>query len=398
MITPADDLLPAHGKPLFAALMKSQPEDFIVQEDLAVEFSENGEHLYVEVEKSSTNTDEVLKLIAQVFGCQSADIGVAGLKDRHAQTSQWFSVRTPKSASVLNDAFNHFNEQAAKDALVLKSQVQDIQSTSIYIKRLRLLKSCRHSRKLKRGAHRANHFLVTLRDLDSLASADVTNSDARASLPDSVDQRISALKRYGFPNYLGPQRFGIGQRNLTRARQWFRNPRKRVSRQQRSLWLSAARSALFNVVCRARVGDDSWQELMQGEPAMLHGSNSFFVAESSSTSDATLTERLQRFDIHPSGPWWGKGASDAVSDCAKYEHSKLQAMAELSHGLERAGLPLERRALRCSAADLSAQWLDDGSLQLRFSLLPGEFATSLLNELGQCQEPARDNKVASGSA
>lgn len=392
-------LLPAHGDSLFSATLKQRPEHFHVCEELALEFADNGEHLFVFMEKWSMNTDEVVSLLAECFACQSADIGIAGLKDRHARTRQWFSIRTAQSAELLEHALDLFNSEAENHAALLRSERQNSEqqnseqnsaASEVYTKRLKLLDCRRHTRKLRHGAHVANHFEITLSQIVRLGlpEADgLEDTHQQQQLQSQVAKRLATIANQGFPNYLGPQRFGSGQRNLIRARQWFRQPRKRVSRKQRSLWISAARSALFNAVCKARVADGCWQQLLSGEPAMLDRSRSFFLAEHHSSDDAMLCERLTQLDIHPSGPWWGRGATEATTACADYEQQVLANHKELCEGLERAGLKQERRALRATAENLSVQWLCNDSLALKFSLLPGVFATSLLNEFGNCCEP-----------
>jgi len=262
-------------------------------------------------------------------------------------------------------------------------------------------------------------------------------------LVNELAERIELIKACGFPAYIGSQRFGHGAQNLRRAQQWFGKSSKRTSRQQRSLWLSAARSALFNVVCAARVRDGSWLHLMTGEPAMLDGTGSYFIANvdddrvedgvadghsgdfgesdlsgndlsgndlggndlsgndlggseagkvdaGKSESDTSLNQRLASHDIHPTAPWWGRGRAPAKGECATYEDALLAPFSDLCAGLERAGLAQERRALRGVAQDLSVEWVSDSAIELRFSLAPGIFATSLLRELGSCTEPVRN--------
>ena len=79
----------------------------------------------------------------------------------------------------------------------------------------------------------------------------------------------------------------------------------------------------------------------------------------------------------------------AQEECAELEQQVLGLHADLCAGLERGGLTQERRALRARAVGLQHVWLDDRSLELRFHLSPGIFATTLLRELGHCNEQAR---------
>lgn len=360
----------AWGLPLFHASIKSQPHDFIVDEVLDIDMQGEGEHVYLHLQKSGMNTDELAQLLEKAYGVGSKDVGLAGLKDRHAITSQWFSVTSPEGCEPLE---------------ALLPQI------SMSGKQVVILKSCRHSRKLRRGAHSGNRFVITLRDVTPL------QSDSYSQLAQLLAQRIDSVRQFGFPNYIGEQRFGFGGQNLLRARQWFRQPKKRTSRLQRSLWLSAARSAVFNAVCAKRVEAGNWQSLLPGEPAILDGSRSFFQTDASEGASVTaqLEARLQTFDIHPSAPWWGRGRPPASDECAAFETEVIDKYADLCAGLEKAGLSQERRAIRALAGDIAYQWLDNSTLQLSFHLSPGNFATTLLAQLGVCTESERQSVLVS---
>jgi len=410
-----DDTPPAHGKPLLVATLKAQPSDFVVDERLEIDFDNAGEHLYLQVEKTSMNTDELVSLIEKTYAVGSADVGIAGLKDRHAVTTQWCSVRTVQDTTAFEKAIAQFNAQfnasngALNEALneAVNEAVNDATTQSCEEgealraakgldknppasqqsmgpgKNLRLVASARHSRKLRRGAHRGNRFVITLRDVCSAPDGALQAVDESLLV-----DRIQQIQSLGFPNYIGPQRFGYGGQNLQRARQWFRQPKKRASRQQRSLWLSASRSIIFNTVCAARVRDRSWSSLLDGEPAVLNGTRSFFVPEPSDTSEL-LMRRLIEFDIHPSAPWWGRGRPEAKGQCGQFEQATVDEFADLCKGLERAGLSQERRALRAQAMELTHHWLDKSTVLFSFSLSPGVFATTLLREIADVREPDR---------
>ncbi len=399
----------AHGAALFSAVLKQSATDFRVHEMLSIDFSGDGEHLYLQVEKASMNTDEVVEKLQSVFSVGSADVGLCGLKDRHSVSTQWFSVRTPLNADVFVTHALEYNE----------AQVSQWGEADTQLKSMRLLRDERHSRKLRRGAHRCNEFDITLRDIQALPVDSDDDGISDDALSVAVAARIDVLRRFGFPAYIGPQRFGVGGRNLQRASQWFASPRKRTSRQQRSLWLSSARSAVFNLVCAARVKDGTWQQPLPGEPLVLDGSKSFFVPDNETDlkpvagGDALVEERehpkggrenvaspddgmrlstaqrVDQFDAHPSAPWWGRGRSPAIGECAEFETQVLQPMAAFLDGLERGGFDQERRAIRAVASDLSTHWVEENVLQLKFSLSPGVFATTLIRELASVTEPAR---------
>ncbi len=354
------DMPAAWGESLFTAQLKTLPEDFLVNEVLDIQPDGQGEHLFLHVEKTGMNTDELSDLLERAYQVDSKAVGYAGMKDRHAVTSQWFSITTPETVESLNAILSETNADH---------------------KHARVLQSERHSRKLRHGAHSGNEFTITLKQVQAQGEHSVED------LQKHVEDRIASINSFGFPNYIGPQRFGFGGQNLVRARQWFRQPKKRASRQQRSLWLSSSRSAIFNAVCARRVDQGTWQQLLPGEPAMLEGSRSFFDTTSSTPEE--LQTRLDAFDIHPSAPWWGRGTNPSTGECEAFEANILEEFKDICGGLERAGLAQERRGIRAQAHNLSHRWLDETTLELSFLLSPGLFATTLLGQLGVCHEPDR---------
>lgn len=325
------------------ARFRAAPEDFFVEELPGFEPTGEGEHLLLTLEKRGLNTAFLAQRLAQWAGIAEMGVSYAGLKDRHAVTRQRFSVHLPKRQSP--------------DVATLNSD--DV----------RVLESTWHNRKLPRGALAGNRFVLVLREVAGDRGA--------------IETRLSAIAAHGLPNWFGEQRFGRDGGNVASALAMFGG--RRVKREQRSIFLSAARSELFNRVLSARLAAGSWNAGMDGEVWMLDGSRSVFGPE---PWNDTLAQRLADFDIHPSGPLWGAGELRTQGDCRALE---LEAMADdvsqrLHAGLEAAELKQERRALRLRPQDLAWQWLSDDVLQLTFTLPPGSYATGVLHEIGDVRE------------
>ena len=85
----------AQGLPRCSAIIRKRPEDFLVEERLGFEPEGEGEHCWLQVEKTGLNTAELVQRIARLAGVRRLDVGYAGLKDRNAVTRQWFSVHLP---------------------------------------------------------------------------------------------------------------------------------------------------------------------------------------------------------------------------------------------------------------------------------------------------------------
>ena len=149
-------------------------------------------------------------------------------------------------------------------------------------------------------------------------------------------------------------------------------------RHKRGLYLSAARSHLFNRYLAARIIDGSWDQALPGEVLMLDGSHSVFACPQ---PDATILERLARHDLHPSGPLWGAGESLATAAALAGEAALAAAEAQLCAGLAAEGLKQERRALRLVPAQLHGEAIGEAAVQFEFTLPAGAYATTVLHEL-----------------
>lgn len=328
----------AHGTPLVTGVIRQLAEDFIVDELASVEFTGEGEHVCLHIRKRGLNTEDIARQLAQLAGVKRLDVSYAGLKDRHALTTQWFSVYLPGVADP---------------------DWRSLESADVQI-----LEVIRNARKLRRGTLTGNRFQITVRDVDVDASV--------------LNARLQDIAEQGVPNYFGEQRFGRGGSNLERALEMFAG--RRVKREQRSHYLSAARSMLFNKVLSQRVSDGSWNQLLDGEICMRTGSRGFFATES---IDAELRQRLQVQEIHPSGPLWGKGELPSKLQAYDVERMALEGLADWCTGLEKAGLKMERRSLRLLPEGLQWEYADK-TLVLTFSLPAGCFATAVLREIVEC--------------
>jgi len=322
---------PDGSAPLFAAAIRSTPEDFQVTEDLGYEFTGDGEHDFLWVEKTGANTEWVSRQLARFAEVPAKDVGYAGLKDRHAVTRQWFSVprwHRPDWSLV------------------------EVEGVSI-------LDVQRHNKKLRRGAHKANRFVIVLR------------GDGLSAHADAVRQRVKDIRDGGVPNYFGEQRFGRDGNNLALADAWAAG--KRLPRHKRSIAISSIRSFVFNESLHARVVDSSWNTLLPGDKANLDGTGSVFDVDQ---VDEELSRRCEEMDIHPTGELVGDG-----SEC---ENEKWLA------ALEKARVEPGTRSLRLRASDLEAKEGND-RIELSFTLGRGAFATSVLRELADVSDVSRNN-------
>ena len=360
--------------PSVCARFKSEPADFVVDEELGFTLSGSGEHQCVQVRKTGIATPQLVKLLARAAGVREFDIGYGGLKDRQGVCTQWFSIYLPGAQDV--DFANHaafaFPEGAGATVAFLRQE--------------------RNNRKIRRGSHRANRFIIRLREPRFITESGADRPSEQ--LRNALETRLQRIAAEGVPNYFGEQRFGRAGNNVADALAMFREGGGRSSRSARGgrhgagrgMLLSAARSHIFNALLSERVGEGNWNRCLDGEVMNLDGSDSVFVPEQ---INEELLARLQGFDIHPTGMLWGKGALRSSGEVAALEQRIRDNLAELCDGLERAGLEQARRSLRLPVRELQWDWQED-DLTVSFVLPPGAYATAVLRELCRVeQETAR---------
>ena len=349
--------------PVQRATYKTSATDFVVNEILPLEFTGEGEHLWLHIEKLGMNTAYLAKLLSEWADIPLRDVGYSGLKDRQALTTQWFSLRIPL--------------RQLPDSEFAPIDIGDNESVTILAQHW-------HNKKLNRGTHRANQFIITLRDIE-------LEGDDKSS----VEQHLANIGATGVPNYFGPQRFGWNGNNIREALALFARPapenrpqpkkskRKRAPREQNSMELSAARSLIFNEILAARVRDGSWNTGLAGEVFNLDGSGSIFDSEA---IDDALRARVTSGDIHPTAVLWGMGNDKVSGQAAQLEKNVVNNSAlltQLATGLEQRDIKAQRRALRLPIEDMSWKWSDEQTLVLSFTLMTGSFATSVLASLVQ---------------
>lgn len=331
----------AWGDAVAKARLRATPEDFVVDEILGFEPAGAGAHVLLRVRKRDANTDWVARELARLAGCRPSEVGYAGLKDRRALVTQWFSV--PRSAQ------------------------RPVSWASVAGPGFEVLEAHAHARKLPRGALAGNRFTLRLTEF--------TGDPAR------VATRLARIETHGVPNYFGPQRFGRDCANLQAAGADVLDatvgklPGR--GRLERGLALSAARSLVFNAILAARVRAGSWEQLIAGDCANLDGRGSVFEVEA---VDAELEARAARLELHPTGALWGQGAPRSRGEVHALECRVVADLAGPCALVESAGMHQERRALRLAVRDFTWRF-EPGALVLGFRLARGAFATAVLAEI-----------------
>ena len=322
-------------------VIRRRPEDFCVEERPLYVPCGHGEHLYLRVTKRDLSTPQMVSHFASVLGVKARCIGVAGLKDAQALTTQMVSVQ-----GLHPDATTRLKTDARIQAVEVLG---------------------RHRNRLRTGHHAGNTFALVVRDV---------NGHTSASIPAILEE----LSRRGVPNYFGPQRQGRDGLNYETGMALLRDARRRarMPRQQRLWFLHAYQSFLFNKVLSARI--DRMDRMLVGDWAMKHVNGACFQVEDPQVEQA----RADRFEISPTAPLFGSRAPWASGEPGELERTVVRELGETPEALSEAaascGFRGERRSLRVRLDNL--KWsLEGTTLSLSFGLPPGAYATSVLREL-----------------
>lgn len=325
---------------------RGAPAEFAVEEVPAYTPSGEGTHLFVHFEKTGVGTPEAVKQLARALGTSERDAGYAGLKDRHAVTTQWASFAVTDVAR----------------ALAIGDTVPGV----------RVLGAVLHGQKLRTGHLRGNRFRLVLRGVP-------------ASRDDEVRAVLARLSRDGVPAYFGEQRFGRDARNVERARAWILagGPAPRAPF-ERKLFTSAFQSALFNEVLAERLRDGLFTHAVAGDLLRKEDTGGLFTTDDLADAEA----RVASFAVSPTGPMFGVSMRPALGEALAREEG-----VRLRHGLdERAQQRYARsgegtrRALRLALGDATLERLDAEALELAFFLPAGGYATVVLREIGKGEE------------
>ncbi len=327
--------------------IRAEQADFQVEEQGAYPLSGSGEHLYLWLEKRGHTTKFVVDELSKQLGVKFKDIGVAGLKDRHAVTRQWISLPRKYEARLSGFA----------------------------LPETEILSVTAHANKLGIGHLKGNRFRIFVRDTAS----------------DSLERAGTILERLsvtGVPNYFGPQRFGNTGGNATRGLELVRDGRMRgpESIALKRFLISSLQSLLYNHIVAKRIAHGVFDGLLLGDLAKKHDTGGVFTVE-----DAELeTPRAKRLEVSATAPLFGRKIAPATRDAGTLEAEVLAAFELTWEAFkDRHG---DRRITRILVSDTNLETVE-GGYWLSFLLPKGSFATVVLREVMKVDVDATDDEA-----
>ena len=312
--------------------LRTELEDFQVEELPLYLPQGDGSHAYARVEKHGLTTrDLVLALLNE--GLAEKEIGVAGLKDKYAITSQWLSV--PQRHAKALEALEGLDGA-------------------------RILETSRHKNKLGIGHLKGNRFKLRVRETE----------------PDAVQKAgaiLEYLQKLGVPNYFGPQRFGRFGTNAVDGYKLVQGEKVPGGHRLKRFFISALQSLLFNHLLAKRIKLGLFDEVVLGDWAKKVDTGGVFKVE-----DEVEVARAKRFEISATMPLYGKKVRVSEARAGELELAGLEHYD--LHWANFTGRRGDRRLSRLPLDKIDLQSEEDG-YTLSFDLQKGAFATSILREI-----------------
>lgn len=343
-------------------VLRATEDDFFVDEEPAYAPAGTGDHVFVRIEKRGLTTRHAASTIARALGIDERDIGIAGLKDRHAVTRQWLSLPPPLTPE-------------AALALALPG--------------ITILEAARHPHKLRTGHVRANRFRLRVRGV----------GDGAAERARQILARLAETP--GAPNWYGEQRFGREGDNAARGRALVTgDPAARSLRRDKRLarlLVSALQSELFNTWLRARIEDGLYRRVLAGDILHKRGGG-MFTCEDAATDEA----RLVAGELCVTGPMFGdrmrrppegtpaaerEAQILAAAGLAPDAFASVRAIAE---GTRRDASIEVRDAVVTGGADAG---LDASTIEVAFTLPGGAYATAVMREVMKSEDKSVPGRV-----
>jgi tRNA pseudouridine13 synthase len=329
------------GLPGTGGTLRARQEDFVVDEEPAYLPSGAGDHVFVRIEKRGLATPVAVAQLARALGVRDRDIGVAGMKDRHAVTTQWLSLPPPITPEA---------------------------ALAVALDHIRVLEAVRHPHKLRTGHVRANRFRLRVREVG----------------PDAADLARAILERLalapGTPNWFGEQRFGRDGDNAARGRELVAGTRRRGDRRMDRLMVSALQSELFNHWLTARLADGLYRSALAGDLMHKVGGGLFGCED-----PAVDTRRVVAGEVVPTGPMFGVAmrAPAPGSPAAAREAAILDAagLTVESFASVRAIAEGTRRDAAIPVREVAVTMEDPSTLEVAFALPGGAYATAVMREV-----------------
>jgi tRNA pseudouridine13 synthase len=315
--------------------------DFVVDEIPSIEFKGKGNSLIVHVKKVEMTTWDMIAVFSEYLGIPAQKIGYAGLKDKHATTTQYISVDVSYERMIKQ--FRH--------------------------KQIEVMNTTRHSTGIRMGDLAGNRFTINLHELDNIDAG-------------RIEKCARKISKNGLPNYFGFQRFGRDSDSFKQAKDMLSGEIFIEDTKVKNFLISIYQSEFFNQWLRERV--EISQDENDGKFMLMNGDVYMDKKGKLSTPKIIPTKEYEARKLTPTGLLCGRDVFRARDEAreieAKYDDEFLQ-----EKGYRREAL-IYPKDIECTYIKKQTM------LNISFTLPKGSYATVFLESIADKNYSAKDVK------
>jgi len=305
-------------------------KDFIVDEIPHTEYKGKGNFLILHVKKVEMTTWDMIAEFAKYLNLPAEKIGYAGLKDKHATTTQYISVEAKYENAIKK--FRH--------------------------KQIKILKTTRHNFSIRMGDLAGNRFKINIYGVSQIEAG-------------RIEKLARKSEKSGLPNYFGYQRFGRDGDSLEQAKEMIAGEIHIEDTKVKKFLISIYQSQFFNDWLKMRVLDS--RENNNGVFKLLEGDVYETTDGKLFTPNKIPQKDFEDAKVMPTGLLCGRDVFRARGAARKIEEQFDDGFL-YEKGLRRAAIIFPK--------DVVCKYNENfGKFSLEFTLPKGSYATVFLENV-----------------
>jgi tRNA pseudouridine13 synthase len=241
-----------------------------------LEYKGRGNFLVLLVRKVELTTWDMIAEFAAFLNLPAEKIGYAGLKDKHATTTQYISVEAKYENAIKK--FKH--------------------------PQIKILKSMRHTHSIRMGDLVGNRFSINLFGVEPIEAG-------------QIEKLARKSEKTGMPNYFGYQRFGRDEDSIEQAKEMISGELHIEDTKVKKFLISIYQSQFFNEWLRERVLMS--REQNEGNFMLLSG-DIYFTNDGKLFTPKNIPQKdFEDKKVVPTGLLCGRGVFRARDEAREIE-------------------------------------------------------------------------------
>lgn len=318
-----------------------QNQDNFIVDEIGLEWKGSGNFSIYHVKKVEMTTWDMIAAFTEFLNINAEKIGYAGLKDKHATTTQYISIESRYEKELKK--FKH--------------------------PQIKILSSTRHSHSIRMGDLVGNRFSINLFEVNQIQAG-------------QIEKLARKSEKLGLPNYFGYQRFGRDGDSIEQANKMIEGDLHIEDAKLKKFLISIYQSVRFNDWLAERV------QLSRDE-----NNNKFMLLEGDLYQDSKgklfIPKKPQQKDFEskkvvPTGLLCGRGVYRSTARAGEIE-AKYDDGFLYDKGLRREAIIFPK--------DVEMKYTNDfDKMHIAFTLPKGSYATVFLENIASKEFKAKKVK------